>query len=89
MLREAADRTLPTQLLQEESFFLQRQQPFTHALHAALCRTGPLTAESGDYLEGLSYQLLDYGPSSLSATEKSAAHRDTVLRTACVALERL
>ncbi|MEE4376694.1 MAG: glucans biosynthesis glucosyltransferase MdoH [Candidatus Competibacteraceae bacterium] len=83
LFREAIERTSPSKLLKEHSFFLQAlNHPFTHALHTALLPSRTTNRRQRHYLEGLGYQLLDCGPSSLSAAEKREllAHRETLLR---------
>jgi len=79
----AAGHIGSTNLLEEQNFFLQAlKHPFTHALHVSLLPNRSIDRRQRHYLEGLSYQLLDCGLSSLNATQKREllAHRETVLQ---------
>jgi membrane glycosyltransferase len=63
-------------------FLRALKEPGANALHAALLPSQRIDRRRRHHLEGLIYQLLDYGPDSVNAGEKREllAHRETWMR---------
>ncbi|MCP5420918.1 MAG: glucans biosynthesis glucosyltransferase MdoH, partial [Gammaproteobacteria bacterium] len=82
LLREYLDQSAALAQSGGNPFLLTLKEPCANALHAALLPNQGIDRRRRHHLEGLIYQLLDYGPDSVTATEKREllAHRETWLR---------